>query len=391
MPVVSAPVTAQERLRRARQAIEERADLNAFISLTDETGDGDIVAVKDIMDVRGTVTTGGGTLLNRQPRDDAAPVARIREHGCVVIGKANLHEWAYGVTSRNPHYGPVRNPADPERIAGGSSGGSAAAVVTGMCDWSIGTDTGGSIRIPAALCGVVGLKPTLGAIDSTGVFPLSRTLDTVGPIAPDVASTQRAWHMLSGEPTTTETADGSRLAVPAGWVHDLDPPTQAAWERVSAGLPEIALPDPALLAGIGDLILAVEAATLHARWVQEHPDAYGEDVLTRLQAGMQVPAVEYLHALEERRAMSEAAETALAGVDAVLVPATPRVAPRLEEPVPPGLLTRFTRPFNTTGHPVVCLPAPSESLPVGIQVVGRKGREAALLRIAAELEDRWRT
>lgn len=390
MPVVSAPVTAQERLLRARDAIEERADLNAFISLTDETGDGDVVAVKDIMDVRGTVTTGGGTLLNRQATDDAAPVARVREHGCVVVGKANLHEWAYGVTSRNPHYGPVRNPADPERIAGGSSGGSAAAVAAGMCNWSIGTDTGGSIRIPAALCGVVGLKPTLGAIDSTGVFPLSRTLDTVGPIAPDVATTQRAWEMLAGEPSADGTRE-PRLAVPAGWVHDLDRPTQAAWERVSAGLPEIAFPDPAQLARVGDLILAVEAATLHARWVQEHPDAYGDDVLTRLRAGMQVPAVEYLHGLEERRAMSEAVEAALDGVDAVLTPATPCVAPRLEEPVTPGLLTRFTRPFNTTGHPVVCLPAPSESLPVGIQVVGRKGREAALLRIAAELEDRWRT
>ncbi|HZU16135.1 MAG TPA: amidase, partial [Candidatus Dormibacteraeota bacterium] len=182
----------------ARERIRHRSDLNAFISLTDEDGRGPVVAVKDLVDVRGTVTTAGSRLLPQVPADRDAPViARMRQAGCVVIGKANLHEWAFGLTSENPHYGPVRNPLDPSRVAGGSSGGSAAAVAAGMCDWALGTDTGGSIRVPAALCGVVGFKPTLGTVDTEGVVPLSRTLDTLGPLAPDVRSAASALEAMS--------------------------------------------------------------------------------------------------------------------------------------------------------------------------------------------------
>ena len=141
------------RLDEARARIEERSELHAFISLTEETGEGTVVAVKDLVDVKGTVTTAGGVILPKVPAAEDAPVVkRIRSAGCVVVGKANLHEFAYGVTSINPHFGTVRNPHDPTRVAGGSSGGSAVAVAAGMCDWSIGSDTGGSIRIPASLC-----------------------------------------------------------------------------------------------------------------------------------------------------------------------------------------------------------------------------------------------
>ncbi|HEY4865779.1 MAG TPA: amidase, partial [Candidatus Dormibacteraeota bacterium] len=155
---------------QARERIRERSDLNAFISLTEEDGEGPVVAVKDLVDVRGAVTTAGSVLLPSVPAEDDAPtVRRMREFGCVVVGKTNLHEWAFGVTSDNPHYGPVRNPRNPELVAGGSSGGSAAAVAAGMCDWAVGSDTGGSIRIPAAFCGVVGFKPTVGTIDTEGV------------------------------------------------------------------------------------------------------------------------------------------------------------------------------------------------------------------------------
>src|SRR6266480_7217854 len=184
------------RLDDARARIRERSDLNAFISVSDERGDGTVVAVKDLVDVNRMVTTAGGVILPAEPAADDAPViTRIRHAGCVVVGKANLHEFAYGVTSVNPHYGPVRNPRDPSRVAGGSSGGSAVAVATGMCDWAVGSDTGGSIRIPASLCGVVGFKPTIGTVDTTGVFPLSRSLDTMGPLAPDVRSAARALEM----------------------------------------------------------------------------------------------------------------------------------------------------------------------------------------------------
>src|SRR5665213_1530661 len=166
-------------LREGRQRILEHAELNAFISVSSEDGEGTVVAVKDLVDVAGMVTTGGGVILPREPASKDAPViTRLRREGCVVIGKANLHEFAYGVTSENPHYGAVRNPHDLNRVAGGSSGGSAVAVAAGMCDWAVGSDTGGSIRIPASFCGVVGFKPALGSIDTAGVIPLSRSLDT---------------------------------------------------------------------------------------------------------------------------------------------------------------------------------------------------------------------
>src|SRR5207248_9846719 len=170
-----------------------RMELNAFISRSQEKGSGDAVAVKDLVDVEGMVTTAGGIILPNVPATHDAPVvARIRQAGCVVAGKANLHEFAYGVTNINPHYGTALNPHDPGRVAGGSSGGSAVAVAAEICDWAIGSDTGGSIRIPASLCGVVGFKPKLGTITTEGVFPLSKSLDTVGPMASEVASVERA-------------------------------------------------------------------------------------------------------------------------------------------------------------------------------------------------------
>ncbi|MFI5168594.1 MAG: amidase, partial [Thermoanaerobaculales bacterium] len=175
-------------LAEARKRILERSDLNAFISVSAEEGEGIVVAVKDLVDVEGMVTTAGGMILPDIPaREDATVIRRIRREGCVVVGKTNLHEFAFGVTSMNPHYGTVRNPRDPSRVAGGSSGGSAVAVAAGMCDWAVGSDTGGSIRIPASLCGVAGFKPALGSIDTTGVIPLSWSLDTLGPLAPDMA------------------------------------------------------------------------------------------------------------------------------------------------------------------------------------------------------------
>src|SRR5256714_3139177 len=186
-------------LEDAKRRIEQHSELHAFISISDETGKGPVVAVKDLVDVKGMVTTAGGIILPKTPAADDAPVVqRLRRHGCVMVGKTNLHEFAYGVTSVNPHYGAVLNPHDPGRVAGGSSGGSAVAVAAGMCDWAVGSDTGGSIRIPAALCGVVGLKPTRGSVSLAGVVPLARSLDTMGPMAPDVRTAARALEMMGG-------------------------------------------------------------------------------------------------------------------------------------------------------------------------------------------------
>jgi len=377
----------------ARQRILERADLNAFISVSSEEGSGTVVAVKDLVDVAGMVTTAGGVILPREPAAKDAPVVqRLRNEGCVVVGKTNLHEWAFGVTSTNPHYGAVRNPHDPNRVPGGSSGGSAVAVAAGMCDWAVGSDTGGSIRIPASFCGVVGFKPVLGSIDMEGVVPLSVSLDTLGPLSPDVASAARAYSMMSGEAVELDPSKAPRLAVPAGWVADLDEQTARAWKLVSAGLPEAEFVERKPLYDVGLTILLVESAVMHRRWIAEYPEKYGADVLTNLRRGLEVLGVDFDEAIVAWPKLREQARNALetAGVDAFVLPATAIVAPligvgiEVREPA-----TRYTRPFNASGQPVVCLPAPVRGLPVGIQVVGRTNSGA--LNAAAWLEERWKT
>ena len=377
-------------LEAARKRIHEKEALNAFISISSEEKIGTVVAVKDLVDVAGMVTTGGGVILPNTPAADDAPVVkRLRREGCVVVGKTNLHEFAYGVTSVNPHYGPVRNPHDPRMVAGGSSGGSAVAVATGMCDWAIGTDTGGSIRIPASLCGVVGFKPALGSIDTAGVIPLSRSLDTLGPLAPDVTGAARAFSTMSGEAVPTEPGPAPRLGVPAGWVSGLDAPTEEAWRRVSDGVPEVDFLNRDRLYQVGLTILLVEAAVYHRRWATECPEKYGSDVIGHIRRGLAILAVDFDEALVAMGDLRREALQAMAGIDALILPATAIVAPLVEagmevrEP-----LSRFTRPFNTTGQPVVTLPAPGQGLPVGIQVVGHTNSGA--VAAALWLERRWR-
>ena len=377
-------------LEGARSRIRERSELNAFISVSHEQGSGDVVAVKDLVDVAGMVTTAGGVILPDKPAAADAPViARLRSAGCVVVGKANLHEFAYGVTSLNPHYGNVLNPHDPSRVAGGSSGGSAVAVATGMCDWAIGSDTGGSIRIPGSLCGVAGFKPAFGSIDIGGVIPLSRSLDTLGPMATTILETARAYTLMSGEEVSLEGLTRPRLAVPAGWISGLDEPTARAWTAVSEGVPEIAFIDREPLFQVGLTILLYEAAEFHRAWATESPEKYGADVLRLIRRGFEISRADYEEALDRRERLEAAAHHAMDGIDAMILPATAIVAPPVEtadevrEP-----LSRFTRPFNTTHQPVAVLPAPVKGLPVGIQVVGRRNGET--LRAAAWLEQEWK-
>jgi Asp-tRNA(Asn)/Glu-tRNA(Gln) amidotransferase A subunit family amidase len=378
-------------IQEARRRISEQSHLHAFISVSSEEGEGTVVAVKDLIDVRGMVTTAGGILLPDKPAAADAPVvARIREHGALVVGKTNLHEFAYGVTSVNPHYGAVLNPHDPSRVAGGSSGGSAVAVAAGMCDWAIGSDTGGSIRIPAGLCGVVGFKPELGSIGTAGVIPLSPSLDTLGPMGPDVATVARAFFEMSGEAAVPEGPGRKpRMAIPAGWVRDLDADTERAWTLVSRGVPEIEFVDHGVLFRNGLTILLFEAAAYHRRWATEHPEKYGADVLELIRRGFEVQDTTYREVLASAAELRHAARAALAEVDALLVPATAIVAPPLNYGSEVReQLTRFSRPFNMTGQPVVVLPAPASGLPVGIQVVGRSN--AGALEAAAWLEAEWR-
>jgi aspartyl-tRNA(Asn)/glutamyl-tRNA(Gln) amidotransferase subunit A len=376
----------------ARRRISEFSHLHAFISVSDEQGERTVVAVKDLIDVRGMVTTAGAVLLPDRPAAEDAPVVRrIRERGAIVVGKTNLHEFAYGVTSTNPHYGNVLNPHDPGRVAGGSSGGSAVAVATGMCDWAIGTDTGGSIRIPAALCGVVGFKPELGSITTEGVVQLSESLDTIGPMGPDVATVTRAFYDMSSEsPEPIARGWKPRLAVPTGWVRDLDPDVERAWKFVARGVPHVEFVDRMPLYRDGLTILMVEATAFHFKRFREHPDKIGADVQEHLRNGAKISTRDYGHAAGGALDLRAAARGAMKGIDALILPATAIVAPpvtagnEVREP-----LTRYTRPFNMSGQPVVALPVPVKSgLPVGIQVVGRSN--AIALAAAAWLEAEWR-
>ena len=378
----------------ARARARALAPLNAFISLTDEDGDGPVIAVKDLIDVRGCVTTGGGAILPPEPAERDAPlVARLRPHGVVVVGKTNLHEWAFGATSSNVHHGDVRNPHEPSRCAGGSSGGSAVAVVGGACDWAIGTDTGGSIRIPASLCGVVGIKPTRGALPLEGVIPLAPSLDTAGPLALDVATAAAALELLSDGAIAAPAGVPERaptLAVPAGWISDLDGPTSAAWAACSRDLPEIALLPREALADPALTVLLIESSRYHAAWLAEDDSRYSDDLRAKLRRGRDLPDAARDAALDVLVERSAAVEAAMEGIDALILPTTACVAPRLDAPEPRDALTGLTRPFNGTGQPVVTLPLPVRGLPIGIQLVGRRGADSALLSVALWVEDALR-
>ena len=376
----------------ARRRIEECRDLNAFISLTDEEGDGPIVAVKDLIHVKGTVTTGGGDILPRTVEAEDAPVvAELRRRGGTVIGKTNLHEWAYGPTNDNPHYGPAGNPHDPTRVSGGSSGGSAVAVAAGMCDWAIGTDTGGSIRIPAALCGVVGIKPTRGKVSTEGVIPLSHSLDTVGPLAPNVRTGAEALAMMGVERQADARSAGTahRLGIPAGWVEHLDEVVERAWSAVAREIPEVPFPDRERLAAAARTVLFVEASAFHRAWLSEDASRYGADVRALLEQGMTVLGVDYLGALEEVNRLKTEVAASMENLDAVVLPTVGMIAPPIGGRAERDAFTRFTRPFNTTGQPVVSIPIKSSGLPVGVQVIGHHGGDWETLQIAASLESVW--
>jgi Asp-tRNA(Asn)/Glu-tRNA(Gln) amidotransferase A subunit family amidase len=385
------------RLDEALRAARATRSHNAYISLqrSEHSSGGDVIAVKDNIDVAGLVTTGGGRHLPGVPAErDATVIARLRDAGCDFVGKANLHEYAYGVTNHNSHYGDVVNPWDPSRVAGGSSGGSAVAVALGTCDWSLGSDTGGSTRIPASFCGLTTVKPTEGTVDNTGVIPLARSFDAVVPIARDVASTVRALEMITGDgalnPGRPPAGFVPRLAVPAGWLTDLDDQTRKVWEEVSAGLPSVDLPDLQELHDAFEDIFRPEVGAFHLRWMAESPELYGPDVRGRIQAAIESSGARMLDALARRPQHIADMEAAMLDYDALLLPSTAVVAPPLDRPDIREPLLRFTIPFTYTGQPVYAIPAPSSGLPVGVQVVGRRGADALVAQIAAWLEASWK-
>lgn len=374
---------------RARIALQE--DLHAFISLTSEEGGGPCIAVKDNIAVRDSMTTAGSIVLPAVPdMEDAPVIACIRSLGASVVGKANLHEWACGVTGANPHYGTVRNPVDPSRIAGGSSSGSAAAVAAGMCDWSVGTDTAGSIRVPSALCGIVGMRPSLGLVSTEGVIPLSTTLDTVGPMATSVAAVAQALAAMTGsnemKSSRVRPLSAWRIGVPEGWVTALDGTTRDSWTQVARLFRMVRFPAREPMAAACSPIILWESADYHSRYLPDNASKYGSDVLAYLRRGAEVTAEDYRGALAEQRFLARAVEAAMAGLDAVVIPTTAAVAPPVSALDGLEQLLEFTRPLSITGQPIISIPIPSNGLPVGIQIVGHRGHDGELLEVALSLE-----
>jgi aspartyl-tRNA(Asn)/glutamyl-tRNA(Gln) amidotransferase subunit A len=375
------------------------------------------ISLKDNIYTKDIRTTAGSKILKDFiPLRDADVWTKLKEAGAILLGKTNLHEFAYGVTTNNPHYGPTRNPWDLARIPGGSSGGSAAAVAAGLCYGSIGTDTGGSIRIPASLCGVVGIKPGVGRVSVEGVVPLSPRLDFVGPLARTAADAALLLDpiFLHGkkEPSLSLPRKSSprslrkfKFGIPKEFFFDViaeevymafDGAVRRLREQ-GATLKEISIPLLTETEEAGNQIAWAEATHYHqqAGWFPAHSAEYGEDVRTRLEMGTGTSATAYLKALETRDKFIQQFHLTMedAGVDALVVPTTPIAAPRLgEETTRIGdenhptraLLLRLNRPANLAGIPAISLPCgfTSAGLPVGLQLIGAITDEPRLLRIA---------
>jgi aspartyl-tRNA(Asn)/glutamyl-tRNA(Gln) amidotransferase subunit A len=379
-------------------------------------------AVKDLFHVAGVPTTYGSPVFaNAVQKETAVAVRKLIDAGAVLIGKLNLHECAFGFTGENPHFGDCRNPWDPARIPGGSSSGSAVAIALGICPLTLGSDTGGSIRLPAALCGVTGLKPTYGRVSRTGGFPLSWTMDHVGPLARTAADTALALRVLAGHDASDESSSrravpdypveagarlrGLKVAVMHAWFFEsLDPEVAAAVTRAIDALKslgaipvEVHLPRLEEALGAHRAIIFPEASLFHRPYLAEHAARYGNDIRPLLLGGQFLPAVDYLHALRVRRLIRREWGKVFEGIDVLVTPTSPITAPKFGETaanLPGGnkpLVRAFldlTLPFNLSGHPAISIPCgfSQAGLPIGLQLVGKPFGESALLRIAGQYQ-----
>jgi aspartyl-tRNA(Asn)/glutamyl-tRNA(Gln) amidotransferase subunit A len=373
------------------------------------------IAVKDIIDVRGVPTTAASRVREGHiAAADAPVIARLRDAGAVIIGKTNLDEFAFGTTSENSAFGAVRHPLDPARSPGGSSGGSAVAVATGMALAALGTDTGGSIRIPAAACGIVGLKPTLDEISTAGVVPLAKTFDHVGPFTRTVGDARllhQAMSASTGADPRWSGADLPRsakdlcLGIPRGYLTDLlDDDVRARFDEAAAALrsagatlTDVSVPHASMTPAVYIHIHSSEGATFHARTLDSAPDRYTPVVRRRLELGRYVLAQDYARAMDGREVLRREVDAALENCDALLLPTLPIPAPPIgaetmtiggrEEPVR-ALMLRLTQLFNVTGHPALSLPCGETSggWPVGVELVGHRDRTESLLSVAVGVE-----
>ena len=414
-------VSASE-LRKAAFARIERLnpEVRAFITVMrdevarDNTAPlfGVPISVKDLYDTKGVRTTAGAKLYaDRIPDEDSPAVAKLRLAGAGIIGKTNLHEFAYGVTTINPHFGTALNPWDRERIPGGSSGGSAVAVALNMGLASLGTDTGGSIRIPASLCGIVGLKPTYGRVSTQGIVPLSWSLDHPGPMTKTVEDAALLLQIIADEripvPKYTDALTGNvrglRIGIPKSHFYEnLDPDVANAmeaslgtFESLGARMMHVDLPAASVQLDTWIQIGGAEAFAYHEQNLKEHADMYGADVRTRLETGRALLSVNHVRAQQTRAMMQVECAKILQNCDVLITPTVPIPAPRingLEQPVIASL-TRFTRYFNLTGQPAISVPCgfTPGGLPIGMQIAGRVFDEETVLRAAHAYEQnaRW--
>jgi aspartyl-tRNA(Asn)/glutamyl-tRNA(Gln) amidotransferase subunit A len=379
-------------------------------------------AVKDLFFTRGIRTTCGSKILKGfVPAYNATVVERLQAAGAILLGKLNMHEFAYGTTSINPHFGSVRNPWDRDRVSGGSSGGSAAALASAFVPLTLGTDTGGSIRIPSALCGISGLKPTFGRVSKHGVYPLCWTMDHPGPMTRCVADLAIAMNVMAGpdplDPSTSPVAvpdytrglshdlRGIHIGVPDSYYFDrLDPEVQTAVQRallvckrLGATVKKISiplLPEASIAAFI--ILLAEGTATLE-KWHRTRAKDLGDDVRSRLNLGAAIRAPQYLKAQAVRRKIRENFCLALQKVNVILTPQLPITAPKLDQggvswgkqtEAVPSALTRFTRIYNLAGIPSLSIPCgfSAAGLPIGLQIAGRPFDERTVLRVGSAYE-----
>jgi aspartyl-tRNA(Asn)/glutamyl-tRNA(Gln) amidotransferase subunit A len=423
--LASGDVSAAALVRACLDRIDAREELHAFITvLADQAlADADAadreiaagrylgplhgipISLKDLIAVGGVPTTSGSAVPPLHPAADAPVVRRLRQAGAIIIGKTNLHEFAYGTTSDETAFGAVHHPLDYSRSPGGSSGGAAVALVEGMCLASIGTDTGGSIRIPAAACGIVGLKPAFGELSCDGIVPLSTSCDHVGPMTSSVEDARVIFRILKGLPPAAALIETRRLTfgVPTGYlVEKLDPEVRGALERVRTRLSraghqviDVTIENSDRTPDIYLHIVVPEASWYHAPTLDSDPSGYSPGVRLRLEMGRYLLAEDYVRALNLRARLTARVDDALGMCDALLLPTLPVVAPVIgsptvdidgrPEPVRAATL-RLTQLFNLTGHPAIALPAGvnGAGLPVSMQLVG--GETERLLAIAAVVE-----
>jgi aspartyl-tRNA(Asn)/glutamyl-tRNA(Gln) amidotransferase subunit A len=368
------------------------------------------IAIKDLIDIKGVPTTAASRVRDGHIASADAPViTQLRRAGAVLIGKTNLHEFAYGTTSGDSAFGAVRNPHDRLRTPGGSSGGSAAAIVAGMTVAALGSDTGGSIRIPAAACGIVGLKATYGEVSADGVVPLARSFDHVGPLARTVADAWLVHRALTGADGPAAPAalplGGMTIAVPRTYFCDvLDADVRArfdesvaALERAGARIQPVEIPHASLTSAVYIHIHAPEGSEYHARMLETMADRYTPAVRLRLEMGRYILAEDYVRAQNARRVLVREVDAAIGDRAALMLPAMPIPAPPIgadtvtidgrDEQVR-ALMLRCTQLFNVTGHPAIAMPSgvTADGLPCSLQLVGRRSQTDALCRVALAVE-----